>query len=92
MIRIEVEHQRDRMIIIVEGRLVGMFVPELERCWREQTMGRASPVVVDLKSVLSIDEDGRHLLRAMFKSGVTFRGAGISIQDELAAITQPEET
>ncbi len=80
------------MIIKVEGRLVGMFVPELERCWREQSMGQAQPVVVDLKSVLSIDEGGRQLLRAMYNSGVTFRGAGISIEDELEAITQPEET
>lgn len=92
MIRIEVEHHKDEVILIVEGRLVGMFVPELEQCWREQTMGRVRPVViVNLKSVLSIDQYGRDLLRAMYESGVTFRGAGISMQDELAAIARSED-
>ena len=68
-----------------------MFVPELEQCWREQTTGPISTVVVDLKSVLSIDADGRRLLRLMNESGVTFRGAGISMQDELAEIARPGE-
>ncbi len=92
MIRIEVIDQRDGVILIVEGRLVGVFVPELEQCWREQMLGQLRPVIVDLKSVLSIDQDGRRLLRAMYESGVTFRGAGISMQDELAAIAQPADT
>ncbi len=68
-----------------------MFVPELEQCWREHTADHVSTVVLDLKSVLSIDADGRRLLRAMYESGVTFRGAGISMQDELAAIARPGE-
>jgi hypothetical protein len=91
MIRIEIQDQTVRVILLVEGRLVGMFVPELEQCWRQQTMGRVRPIVVDLTSVLSIDKDGRRLLRAMYQSGVTFRGAGISMRDELAVITQPED-
>ncbi len=77
------------MVLVVEGRLVGMFVPELEQCWLEQIRGEDRRVIVDVKSVLSIDQDGRRLLRAMHESGVTFRGAGMSMQDELAAITQP---
>ena len=89
MIRIEVKDQTDRVILVVEGRLVGVFVPELEQCWREQTSGQIRPVIVDLKSVLSIDQQGRRLLRAMYESGVTFSGAGISMQDELAAIAHP---
>ena len=92
MIRIEVKDQKDSVTIIVEGRLVGVFVPELAQCWREQTTGRVRPVIVDLKSLLSIDRDGRRLLRAMYESGVTFRGAGISMQDELAAIRQSPDT
>lgn len=92
MIRIEVELKKDRVILVVEGRLVGMFVFELEQCWREQAMQHVRPVIVDLKSVLSIDEGGRRLLRAMYESGVTFSGAGISMQDELAAIAQPADT
>jgi hypothetical protein len=88
MIRIEVKDQRDSVTLVVEGRLVGVFVPELEQCWRERTTGRVGPVIIDLKSVLSIDRDGRRLLRVMYESGVTFRGAGISMQDELAAIRQ----
>jgi hypothetical protein len=88
MIRIEVKEQRDSITLMVEGRLVGMFVPELEQCWRERTTGHVVPVIVDLRSVLSIDRDGRRLLRTMYESGVTFRGAGISMQDELAEIEQ----
>jgi anti-anti-sigma regulatory factor len=91
MIRIEVEQQKDGVIIKVEGRLAGMFVPELEQCWRQQTTGHVRPVVVDVKSVLSIDADGRRLLRAMHKSGITFRGAGINMQDELAAIARSDD-
>jgi anti-anti-sigma regulatory factor len=88
MIRIEVKDQKDSVTLVVEGRLAGVFVPELAQCWREQTTDRVRPVIVDLRSLLSIDRDGRRLLRAMYESGVTFRGAGISMQDELEAIRQ----
>lgn len=92
MIRIEVEDQEDIVILLVAGRLVGVFVAELEQCWRQQTTGHLRPVIVDLKSVLSIDQHGRKLLRAMYQKGVTFRGAGISMQDELAALALPADT
>ncbi len=88
MLKIEVQDQSDGVILSVEGRLVGIYVPELERCWRDQTMRPVARVVVDLKSVFGIDEDGRRLLRAMHESGVHFRGAGMRMQDELAAIAR----
>ena len=88
MMKIETKRAGGQLILQVEGRLAGAFVPELERCWlaaRSEQPDRK--ISLDLKSVLCVDFAGRRLLQSMYDGGVIFLGAGIATQDILDQLT-----
>jgi hypothetical protein len=58
----------------LEGRLAGPWVGELERCWREIAADQA--VTVSLQAVTFIDDNGKVLLTAMYRSGAELLGKG----------------
>jgi anti-anti-sigma regulatory factor len=91
MMKIQVNDVGDRLIFEVEGRLAGVFVPELEHCWRAALATRPDrTVLVDLKHVTCVDRAGRCLLFSMHCSGVLFVRAGIAIQDILEQIMEEQ--
>ena len=92
MMKIQVEEHDGRLILLVEGRLAGDFVPELQRCWEAARAGQQQRgIEVDLKSVTCVDRAGRHLLQMMYGNGVNFLRAGLAVQDILEQImVQPE--
>ena len=84
MIKIEKHESEDGVILQVEGRLAGLFVPELERIWREaRGLQPERRIAVDLKDVTCVDRSGRDLLERMSSGGVSFLHAGLAIQDIL---------
>lgn len=92
MMKIQVNDLGDRLIFEVEGRLAGIFVPELEQCWRASlAMQPARQVLVDLKDVTCVDRAGRSLLQSMHCDGVLFLRAGMAIQDILEQIMEEQE-
>src|SRR5438874_162174 len=87
MMKIKVNELDKRLILEVEGRLAGAFVPELESCWMTACARQTGRnVVVDLKNVTCVDRAGRSLLQRMHCSGVGFLRAGIATQDILEQI------
>jgi anti-anti-sigma regulatory factor len=64
--------------LIVEGKLAGACVGEMEKCWRE-TASTKSPesILVDLSSVTFVDAAGKQLLAGMHKQGTRFTAAGL---------------
>ena len=92
MMKIQVSELGDQLILEVEGRLAGVFVPELEQCWRSALAIRPDRMVlVDLKHVTCVDRAGRSLLQSMHCGGVLFLRAGIAIQDILEQIMEEQE-
>jgi anti-anti-sigma regulatory factor len=92
MMKIQVNELGDQLILEVEGRLAGVFVPELEQCWRAALARRRNrTVLVDLKHVTCVDRAGRSLLQSMHCGGVLFLRAGIAIQDILEQIMEEQE-
>jgi anti-anti-sigma regulatory factor len=92
MMKIQANDLGDRLILEVEGRLAGVFVPELEQCWRAALAIRPDrKVLVDLRDVTCVDRAGRSLLQSMHCGGVLFLRAGISIQDILEQIMEEQE-
>jgi anti-anti-sigma regulatory factor len=92
MMKIEMNELDDQLILQVEGRLAGAFVPELEQCW--QNARRSQPnrkVSVDLKNVTCVDRSGRYLLQLMHSNGVGFLRAGLAIQDILEQVMEQPE-
>src|SRR6476660_7508862 len=92
MMKIQVNDVGDRVLLEVEGRLAGVFVPELEHCWRSSLETRPDrTVLVDLKHGTCVDRAGRSLLQSMHCGGVLFLRAGIAIQDILEQIIEEQE-
>jgi anti-anti-sigma regulatory factor len=92
MMKIQTTDRDGQLVLQVEGRLAGAFVPELEKCWQSaRTDQPHRRISVDLKSVTCIDRAGRYLLQLMHSNGVGFQRAGLAIQDILEQfMEQPE--
>jgi hypothetical protein len=72
------------LILQVEGRLAGAFVPGLEKCWQTARASRSNrKVSIDLKSVTCIDQAAHYLLQ-LHRNGVGFQRAGLPIHDNAA--------
>ena len=87
MMKIQTEDRSDRVVLHVEGRISGAYVPELELAWNTvQAANLDRKVALDLKDVTCVDRAGRDLLQLMHKAGVEFRRPGIALQDILDEI------
>ena len=66
---------------ILQGRLVGLWVTELRKCWKKtHRTDNNLKCIVDLNDVTFIDEKGERLLRTMSKEGVQFVARGIYVK------------
>ena len=73
MLRITTNNGSDVTHFIVEGKLAGPCVCELEKCWQSMiSQDSSSGVVVDLTSVTFVDESGKALLSRMSEEGTRF--------------------
>ena len=78
MLRITVNNSADETRFLVEGKLAGGCVAELERCWRaEGSNVDAGAIVVDLSNVSFIDSFGKQLLTMMHENGTKFVAHGL---------------
>jgi anti-anti-sigma factor len=75
VLRITTQNNSDVTRFIVEGKLAGPCVRELENCW-QSFVAKESPeqVVIDLTSVTYVDSCGKELLARMFQEGTRFVG------------------
>jgi anti-anti-sigma regulatory factor len=77
MLKITVQIESGIIILALEGRLAGAWVKELELCWRTADgTQRIDPVRVDLSSVTFIDEEGKGLLKRMYREGANLVASG----------------
>ena len=91
MVKIQVTELDDRIVLAVEGRLAGTYVPELRSAWNKVVAIRPGcKVQVDLKNVTCVDREGRALLRSMHGQSVEFLRAGIAMQDILDEALQKQ--
>jgi ABC-type transporter Mla MlaB component len=87
MLRIYIHDEVPVTSFVVEGKLVGPWVKELERCW--ESVVAAHPyrsMQVDLTHVTFIDSEGRALLTRMRRKGVKLLSAGVLINAIVAEI------
>ena len=78
MLRITTSTNLETTRLIVEGKLAGACVGELEKCWRETASARSpGSILVDLSSVTFVDAAGKQLLAGMHKQGTGFTTAGL---------------
>lgn len=89
MLKISVKDNeaQKRVLLEVEGRLVGPWVGELERCWQGERQRVASGVIiVRLANVSFIDDAGRELLSRISSAGSKLEGEGCMVRAIIARI------
>lgn len=98
MLRIRTHVRSGETILVIEGRLAGPWVEELERTWARLRAERdAAPIHVDLDGVTFVSAAGKALLARLHEGGavLTARGCMTSaIIDEIAMPrpARPEES
>jgi len=69
MLKIRTDQDEYSTVFRLEGDLVGLEVPKMERRWqRTAHMGKGC-LCLDLRRVNEIDDSGKHLLQRMFAGG-----------------------
>jgi hypothetical protein len=78
MLRITTHNHETETEFIVEGRLVGPWVAELERCWQTAISAKpCTPILVDLTAVSYVDAEGKELLTRMRRNGAEVLVTGL---------------
>lgn len=73
MLKITAMNEGSRRTLVLEGKLVGPWVTELKKTWVElQSTSEAQKVLIDLKDVTVISQNGENLLFQMMSEGATF--------------------
>jgi ABC-type transporter Mla MlaB component len=87
MLRIYVHDQVPVTSFVLEGKLVGPWVKELENCWKSALAAYPSTMMlVDLADVSFIDTEGRVLLARMREKGARLLSTGVLINAIVAEI------
>jgi anti-anti-sigma regulatory factor len=88
MLKITIYDAAGQRRLELEGRLAGVWVSELEHCWRTAKASHPNrTVAVDLTGVTFIDQAGRYLLQLMHRDGVRFVASDLMLQDILDHVT-----
>lgn len=66
----------DSMSLVLEGKLAGPWVEELNSYWSQISRNQQSGAVIDLTGVTFIDADGKALLTKLWQQGAKLRAAG----------------
>ena len=78
MLRITTCNTSGATRLLVEGKLAGACVGELEKCWRETIFTKsAESILVDLSGVTFVDAAGKQLLGDMRRRGARFAATGL---------------
>ena len=65
----------DKVVLRLEGRLVGPWVDELRKTvWRTEVWRR--PLEIDVTDLTYVDEDGENALSWLHRMGARFQGKG----------------
>ena len=89
MLKITIEMALNTATFILEGKLAGPWVDELERSWLAlRDNAEHKLVMVDLCDVTFVDAEGRKLLTWMYEQGARFRTFGCMAKGIVEEIVQ----
>ena len=76
MLRITITDNEFEQRWILQGRLIGEWVAELETAWKSRRQN-ARRYIVDLTDVTLVDKCGEKLLETMGRAGAELTGSGV---------------
>ena len=87
MLRIYIHDDVPVTSFVLEGKLIGPWVKELQKYWESVVATNASrTMLVDLADVSFIDAEGRALLARMRQKGIRLLSTGVLINAIVAEI------
>ncbi|HZS03284.1 MAG TPA: hypothetical protein VFD58_00285 [Blastocatellia bacterium] len=91
MLRITIHNEAKVTSFVIEGKLVGPWVEELEKCWKSALAADPSrAMLVNLAAVTFIDSAGRAQLAGMRRQGARLLSTGVLINAIVAEIEAEE--
>ena len=78
MLKISILDSPSHRRLVIEGKLISPWASELATVWHQATAdlnGRA--LVIDVKGLTAITEDGENVLLDLMKHGASFRSSGV---------------
>ena len=89
MLKISIVERRKQRRLVVEGRLVAPWSDELKAACEKAGSGLGGrELVIDLKSVTTISQQGEHLLLELMKRRVKCRGCGLFTNEILKQVAR----
>jgi anti-anti-sigma regulatory factor len=78
MLKISILDAPNRRRLVLEGKLVAPWAAELRsECRKAAAELRGRELVIELRNVTCISEDGENVLLGLMKEGVRFRSTGV---------------
>ena len=89
MLKISIVEGRKQRRLVVEGKLVAPWSDELKAaCERAGSGLNGRDLVIDLKNVTTISQQGENLLLELMKRGVRLRGCGVFTNEILKQVAR----
>lgn len=78
MLKISIIDTPNYRRLVLEGKLIAPWVAELTTVWQQATTDlNARELVVDVKALTAITQDGENVLLELMKEGARFRSSGV---------------
>ena len=78
MFKISILDTASRRRLVIEGKLINPWASELTTVWRQATEDlNGRELVVDVKGLTAVTEDGENVLLQLMKEGASFHSSGV---------------
>jgi hypothetical protein len=89
MFKISILDTPNHRRLVIEGKLIAPWAAELSSVWREATADlNGRELVIDVKGLTAITEDGENVLLELMKEGARFRSAGVFTKQVLKRLAR----
>lgn len=93
MLKITIEKQCGRTVLILDGKIAGDWVGELKKIWDELvSMKPATAITINLGGVIFADARGTELLRTMHLQGARLKDSRLLIKYMVDEMERRPET
>jgi hypothetical protein len=92
MFRISIADTPSRRTLIVEGTLIGAWIPELRTAWRNrnQELG-GRELLIDVCNLTVISREGEEAILDLMKEGAKFSCGGVLIRHVLTQLARKKQ-
>ena len=89
MLKISLVDGRTRRRLIVEGKLIPPWAAELRSACQDARVDlRGRGLVVEMKQVTTISQEGENIILELINAGIKFRGHGLFAKNVLKQLTR----